>query len=218
VIDNGSTDGSIEFFESVNAKVIRNDRNYSYPYTQNQGIVAAQYEWLAFLNNDIIVCPSWDKLLIDSMKKNGLDVATSCGIEQVETRFETKKLKRKWKKIKNILGLFGFNRTTLSLMHRLMYGNWEAFCAKRQADFKGKIKEGFVGNSVMLHKSALDKVGLWDERVQAGDFDLYLRTKKRHDEVGDIKPMSICLDTFNHHYIRLKNDPELNFARKTICP
>jgi hypothetical protein len=55
----------------------------------------------------------------------------------------------------------------------------------------------------MLHRKALDKIGLWDERIQAADFDLYLRTCKRADEVGDIRPLSICLDTFVHHYIRL---------------
>ncbi len=38
---------------------------------------------------------------------------------------------------------------------------------------------------------------------KGADFDLYLRTKKRAIEVGDIKPMHICLDVFNHHYIRL---------------
>ncbi|MEY8877752.1 MAG: glycosyltransferase family 2 protein, partial [Leptothrix sp. (in: b-proteobacteria)] len=37
VIDNASTDGSGDYFESVGARVIRNSANYSYPYTQNQG-------------------------------------------------------------------------------------------------------------------------------------------------------------------------------------
>lgn len=50
IIDNGSKDGSPEFFESVSAKVIYNNANYSYPYCQNQGIEAARYDWLAFMN------------------------------------------------------------------------------------------------------------------------------------------------------------------------
>ena len=88
-------------------------------------------------------------------------------------------------------------------MHRWMYGNWEAFNERRSQQFAGQIKEGFVGNSVMLRRSALDKIGLWDDRVQAGDFDLYMRSKMRSLSHGDIRPVHIALDCFVHHYIRL---------------
>lgn len=203
IIDNGSSDGSAEFFDSVGVTVIRNHANYAYPHSQNQGIAIAKYDWLAFLNNDIIVSPQWDLKLIESMTANGLEVATVCGIEQIENAQATKKLKHRWQKIKNILGLFGFNRTTLSWMHKLMYRNWEGFCLDRQTRFKHQIKEGFVGNTVMIARSALAKIGEWDERIQAADFDLYLRTKKREQEVGDMRAMHVCLDVFIHHYIRL---------------
>ncbi len=203
IIDNGSTDGSGQFFESVGAKVIYNNANYSYPYSQNQGIMLSQYNWLAFLNNDIIVSPYWDKHMLSSMQANQLDVATCCGIEKVENEDATKKLKRRWKKIKNLIGIFGHNKTTLTLMHKLMYKNWEDFCLERQTSFQNKIKEGFVGNTVMMNRNAIDKLGLWDERIQAADFDLYLRSKKRSDEFFDIKPIHVLLDVYNHHYIRL---------------
>jgi hypothetical protein len=39
--------------------------------------------------------------------------------------------------------------------------------------------------------------------MQGADFDLYLRSKKRSIEQGDIRPIHIALDTFNHHFIRL---------------
>lgn len=203
IIDNGSTDGSADFFESRGATVIRNNANYSYPYSQNQGIKVATQPWLAFLNNDIIVSPHWDKHMLQNMEANGLDVATTCGIEQVETIQETKRLKRRWNKIRNLIGLFGYNRKTLSLMHRVMYKDWNAFCQKRQSTFTNQIKEGFVGNTVVMNRTALEKLGLWDERIQAADFDLYLRSKKRAEEFGDIRPVHILLDVFNHHYIRL---------------
>src|SRR5437867_1782692 len=78
VIDNASSDGSREFFESAGAKVIRNDGNYSYPFCQNQGIRAARHDVFAFLNNDIIVSPDWDKRMVETMDRNGLELATSC--------------------------------------------------------------------------------------------------------------------------------------------
>jgi GT2 family glycosyltransferase len=203
IIDNGSTDGSAEMFEAAGAKVIRNPDNYSYPKSQNQGIAVAQYDWLAFLNNDIIVSPGWDRTMVASMQKNGLLAATVCGVEQVESGKATRRLKLRWHRIKYALSLFGTGKRVLRMMHRLMYGNWARFCRDRNERFAGKIKEGFVGNTVMIHRDALPLIGLWDERMQGADFDLYLRTRKRADEVGDIKPLHICLDTFVHHYIRL---------------
>jgi GT2 family glycosyltransferase len=203
IIDNGSTDGSADFFESVGAVVIRNNGNYSYPHSQNQGIEIAKYEWLCFLNNDIIVSPQWDKKMIANMLNNSLEVATTCGIEQIENNDATRKLKRRWQRIKNLVGLAGYNKTTLQLMHRWMYGDWEKFTSERHDRFKNTIKEGFVGNTVVMNSSALLKIGLWDEQLQGADFDLYLRSKIRAEKFGDIKPIHICLDVFNHHYIRL---------------
>ncbi len=210
VIDNGSTDGSAEFFESVGAKVIRNVVNYSYPYCQNRGIEIAQYDWLAFLNNDIIVSTGWDMRIIDSMEINGLEVATACGVELLETKSETRKLRRRWNKIKLLLSLLGQSKPLLYLTHLLMYGNWKQFCESRYQKFQHQVRQGFVGNTVMMKRTALAKIGLWDERLQAADFDLYYRSIERAQSAGDIKPVHVCLDVYIHHYVRLtskKNYP-----------
>ena len=203
VIDNASTDASADFFESVGARVIRNPGNYSYPVSQNQGIAIAKGEWLAFLNNDIIVSKDWDDTLIANAEHNQLDVITSCGIERIESKAATKKLRRRWNRIRGLVGLFGTGRNSLLLMHKWMYGNWAAFCKNRQDKFKHQAVEGFVGNTVMFSRRALAILGPWDETQQAADFDLFLRTALRAREVGDIRPMHIALDCFNHHYIRL---------------
>jgi hypothetical protein len=101
------------------------------------------------------------------------------------------------------VGLFGTGRNSLLLMHKWMYGNWAAFCKNRQEHYKHQAVEGFVGNTVMFSRRALELLGPWDETQQAADFDLFLRTAMRAREVGDIRPMHIALDCFNHHYIRL---------------
>ena len=203
VIDNASTDASADFFESVGVRVIRNLGNFSYPVSQNQGISVATGEWLAFLNNDIIVSEGWDETLIANAKHNQLDVITSCGIERIESKSATKKLRRRWNRIRGLVGLFGTGRHCLLLMHKWMYGDWGAFCKDRQERFKHQAVEGFVGNTVMFSRRALDILGPWDETQQAADFDLFLRTAMRARDVGDIRPMHIALDCFNHHYIRL---------------
>jgi glycosyltransferase involved in cell wall biosynthesis len=203
VIDNASTDASADFFESVGARVIRNPGNYSYPVSQNQGIAIAKGKWLAFLNNDIIVSNGWDETLIANAEHNQLDVITSCGIERIESKAATKRLRRRWNRIRGLVGLFGTGRNSLLLMHKWMYGNWAAFCKNRQENFKHQAVEGFVGNTVMFSRRALSILGPWDETQQGADFDLFLRTAMRAREVGDIRPMHIALDCFNHHYIRL---------------
>lgn len=203
IIDNGSTDDSANFFESVGARVIRNNANYSYPHCQNQGIAVSQYDWLAFLNNDIIVSPAWDQGLINTMQTHGLEVATACGIEKMEDQASARRLRKRWQRIKNLLGLLGHNKKVLRWMHQWMYPDWESFCQQHREKSHQKITLGFVGNTVMMQRSALAKIGQWDERIQGADYDLFLRTDKRATEVGDIQPMHCCLDTFVHHYIRL---------------
>lgn len=78
VIDNGSDDGSAEFFENAgdNIKVIRNDGNYSYPYCQNQGIKIAEGDIYAFLNNDIMLSRGWDIKLSGILGKDGYEAVT----------------------------------------------------------------------------------------------------------------------------------------------
>ncbi len=219
IIDNASTDGSAEFFESVGAKVIRNTANYSYPYTQNQGIAVAQGEWLAFLNNDIVVPPAWDTRLLANAARNGLDLLTVCGIERVETPEATRVLRQRWKRASLLVRLFGAKQPWLKLSHRWMYGDWERFSAERASRFEGQILEGYVGNSVLMNRRAIDLVGLWDERIQAADADLFLRAKKRATEHGDIKSLHIALDVFVHHYIRItvrSNPPAFADAPRMI--
>ena len=204
VIDNDSSDGSAEFFTGVGAKVIRNGGNYSYPYCQNRGIEAAQGDCLAVLNNDVIVPPGWNTRLLASMQHHGMDVMTSCGIEHIESVAATKRLRRRWRWIKNLVLLIGGrSETALALMHRLMYPRWQHFSRQRAQDFALQCKPGFVGNTVMMTRRALALAGVWDERIQAADFDLYLRVQQRHAEHGDIRPVHIALDVFVHHYIRL---------------
>lgn len=66
VIDNGSVDGSAEFIRAnyPNVKVIKHDHNYGYARAYNLVIDAIQSEYIALLNNDILVEPSWLKELV----------------------------------------------------------------------------------------------------------------------------------------------------------
>ncbi len=204
IIDNNSTDGSRAFFKEHADIVIANDTNYSYPYCQNQGIRAAKYDILAFLNNDILVSPDWDKRVLEVMEAHGLEIASVATNDHLENRYEQKKLNRRWKRIKYpVKAVLGTSKGSLKVMAKLMYGDFAKFCQRRFQQFGYGIKEGFSGSSIIMKRSALDKVGLWDERIQAADFDLYLRSKDRSLLQGDIKPMMLATGVYIHHYQRL---------------
>lgn len=216
IIDNASSDGSTKFFEKEDCIVIRNAVNQNYPYSQNQGMQRATGEYLFFLNNDLIVSPLWDKLLIETAKQHQLDIISACGIENAGDAKTTRQLRRKWKRTKNLLLFVGGFKANLKLMHRLMYGRWKRFCEERFNTFGHQVVEGILGNNVMMTRKALSIVNRWDERVQQADFDLFIRIKKRAFEVGDIKPCGIALGVFIHHYIRMtsKYAKPLPFAGK----
>ena len=204
IIDNGSTDGSDDFFEKNGAVVIRNEANYSYPHCMNQGIAKATYDNLVFLNNDLLVSKDWDKKILEIMNLHGLEIATCCATDRVESNEATYRSQKKWKYIRNpLLFLFGPGYYNLKLMHYLNYGNWDVYTKKRYQLFGNKIKEGIAGSNVFMKHSALDKIGLWDIRIQSADFDLFIRAKLRSIEVGDIKPVNLILGIYFHHFIRL---------------
>jgi GT2 family glycosyltransferase len=203
IIDNASAPDTGSFFRDAGAVVITNGQNYSYPYSQNQGIEAARHEYLCFMNNDVVVSPDWDKRLLDSLLYHRLDLISACGVEHMESPAQTRRFSRKWKTVKNLLSVFGRGSASLKAMHSLMYGNWESFCNRLYQEHHLEVIEGIVGNNVLMTRRALQLLGRWDERIQGADFDLFMRAKKRANEVGDIRPCHIALDVFIHHYIRL---------------
>ena len=60
IVDNGSTDGTVEYLETLdNIKLIKNSENKGFSAGNNQGIAMAEGEYIGFLNNDILLYPNW---------------------------------------------------------------------------------------------------------------------------------------------------------------
>ncbi|MEG0011309.1 MAG: glycosyltransferase [Muribaculaceae bacterium] len=208
VIDNGSDDGSREFFQSLSTnypvKVIANKANYSYPHCQNQGIALSKYDIMAFLNNDILLSAQWDKRICECIGKNGFDVLTLSGTDRIYDRKASKSIQHRWKHIKYPLRtLFGQRLFSLRLMTKICFGNWERYTDNVFAKYGYTLTYGFSGSAVVMNRAAISKIGEWDITQQAADFDLMMRTIKRSFEVGDIKPCAVVNGIFHHHFRRV---------------
>ncbi|WP_079241882.1 glycosyltransferase family 2 protein [Chryseobacterium indologenes] len=74
VIDNLSTDDSIEFlqknFPTVN--IIRNDKNYGFAGGYNEGLKAIKHEYYCLLNSDVEVTENWTEPVLELLEKNPL--------------------------------------------------------------------------------------------------------------------------------------------------
>lgn len=206
IIDNVSTDGSRQFFQSLggNVTVIANDGNYSYPYCQNQGLAIAKYPVLAFLNNDMLLSPHWDTRVMEVLGNDNHDVLSLASNDRIHDKKATKKISRRWKRIKYpIMALFGGRKFGLKLMTRLCYGNWDKYCDKIFKRYGYSLTVGFSGHAIVMNRAAIAKIGEWDPAQQGADYDIFYRTCQRNEAVGDIQKLAIVNGIFSHHYRRL---------------
>jgi len=59
LVDNGSTDGTVEYLKSKPARLIQNPKNLGVPIARNQGIRAANCSLVVLMDNDIEVREGW---------------------------------------------------------------------------------------------------------------------------------------------------------------
>jgi len=77
VVDNGSTDDSVEVAAREGAEVIRLASNLGFAVAVNRGVAAAaDADWVAILNNDVTLDPDWLQTLLASAESSGAGFAT----------------------------------------------------------------------------------------------------------------------------------------------
>jgi len=65
VVDNGSTDGTVEWLEKRDLKLIRNETNRGYAAGVNQGVKTAAGRNILLLNSDTVVTAGWLDRMLD---------------------------------------------------------------------------------------------------------------------------------------------------------
>lgn len=91
IVDNNSQDGTVEYLQELekqkdNLKVIYNKENLGYSKGNNQGLKVAQGEYLALLNNDIILSPNWYEPLFKKLEEKSTGLISTSVIENFFTR------------------------------------------------------------------------------------------------------------------------------------
>ena len=72
VVDNGSTDGSVEWVEThlPQVRLIRNEHNVGFAVGNNQAIRSTRAEFIVTLNNDTRVAPGWLAALVEAAESD----------------------------------------------------------------------------------------------------------------------------------------------------
>ncbi|SEH33299.1 glycosyltransferase family 2 protein [Chryseobacterium culicis] len=72
VIDNLSTDDSVEFLQNSypTVHIIRNDKNYGFAGGYNEGLKSIHHEYYCLLNSDVEVTGNWTEPVLELMEKN----------------------------------------------------------------------------------------------------------------------------------------------------
>lgn len=175
VVDNGSTDGTVEWLGSqADVTTVLNATNLGFAVGCNQGIQRANGRRVLLLNNDVIVAPFWLENLVaalDSSPDVGLVGPTSnqvSGKQQICVSY-----------------------TDLALI--------PAFAEQVIHENKGRYEETdrLVGFCMLIRREVLDQIGLLDELFEVGMFeddDLCRRARRAGWKC------LIARDAFVHHF------------------
>jgi len=205
IVDNHSTDGSIELFEKAGAIIIRNSENHCYPDSQNMGMAIANGDYFAFLNNDIYLAPNWDIEVTHAMEKNQLDVASLGGFEVLENPLRRRKYFQRWKWLRRGQRHLKMNTEQLKKLVDKVYGRsgFEAWSRQEIKEQQNHIYLGLNGSAVVTTRKAWDILDEWDVQMEGADWDLAIRTAKISEEQCTIKPAYIIPTALHHHFSRV---------------
>jgi GT2 family glycosyltransferase/tetratricopeptide (TPR) repeat protein/glycosyltransferase involved in cell wall biosynthesis len=173
IVDNGSTEDVAYEADQNNLRVVREERNMGFAHACNRGIRSTHGEYVVILNNDTIVTPGWLERLVWHLDNDptagivGPSTNFAAGVQQIPVAYKSEK------------GLYDFSE---SIGARFV----------RKATEVDKI----VGVCMVLRRSMLEDIGLFDTRFGIGNFeddDICLRAR-----LGGYKILW-ARDAFIHH-------------------
>lgn len=197
VVDNGSTDQSVSIlkeYESSRVKLLLNPINLGVAKSRNQALRQVNGKYVLILDIDTVV----NKAAIDAMiacldneSKIGL-----CGCKLKSITGEEQLSCRKFPSVRyKIYNVFEAKGITVK------YNKSQFYLDKMKGDSPFDV-DYVIGACQLVRKSALDEVGLLDEKIFYGpeDADFCLRMKQQGWRVLYLPNVSIV-----HHYQQISN-------------
>lgn len=150
LVDNGSTDGSIDYMENKFpfVRILSNHENRGFAEANNQAAKAARGEILAFLNNDMKVHPLWLRKLVDKLRASSEDLACA----------SSKILNYTGDKIDFIGGGF----TPLGISFQIDFGKSVEEIANEKHDMEKELLFG-CGGAMVVRRNVFLESGGFDE-------------------------------------------------------
>ncbi len=178
VVDNASTDGSIEFLESfvgkINLHIIRNNENMSFSKANNLAVREASGEYLLFLNNDTEVTDGWlDELLFIAMEK---EKAGAIGARLLYPEIPVGSTNQKKSYCIQHYGI-GFRKVKRNGVDFVQPYNMENGSDKLCKDFEAVREMAVTAAVLLVSRQIFEEVGGYDEGYNYGyeDVDLCLK-------------------------------------------
>ncbi|HUP78619.1 MAG TPA: glycosyltransferase, partial [Pirellula sp.] len=146
-VDNASTDGTLDYLRSISgAKVISNSENRGFAPAVNQGIQFASGKQILLLNNDTVVTTGWLEGLLESLydrPDTGLVGPVSNNVSGPQKIAVT---------YSELTSLDGFA--------------WDLRVKRKLTE-----TDRLVGFCILLRRSVIDDIGLFDEQFRVGGFE-----------------------------------------------
>jgi len=76
VVDNGSTDGSLELLRERGVRVLELGHNTGFAFAANRGIEAASADYVALVNTDVELAPNWLERMAQALDAQAASVAS----------------------------------------------------------------------------------------------------------------------------------------------
>ncbi|MCM3568567.1 glycosyltransferase family 2 protein [Neobacillus mesonae] len=201
-IDNGSSDGTLEFLKGVpKSIVIQNKENSGFAKACNQGIANAKGNYIVLLNNDTVVTKGWLSGLLY------------------------------WLKIDEGIGIVGPRSTNVGGNQNVGSVNYKSMTEMEEfaANFSrvnyhtGAMEGTLSGFCMMFHKNLTYQIGGLDERFFPGTFeddDFCIRTQifgKKLWRANDVFIHHVGHQTFNkneENYNQIFSENQMKFNAK----
>jgi GT2 family glycosyltransferase len=177
VVDNASTDNSLSFLDDVaNVRVLRNERNKGFAAACNQGLSIAGGETVLFLNPDCSldgeVIPRLLKAL-HSKKNVGMVGGLLVNPDGTEQGGGRRAIPTPWRSFVRAFGLSRF-------AHRWPKLFFDFHLHRQPLPSRPIEVEAISGACMMVKRSAIESVGLWDEDyfLHCEDLDWCMRFRQ----------------------------------------